>query len=65
MFESFKNDKDEKKTWKSSGYYVKNWISMHNGSVDINDWKLKNYVVHVVDTSEDFGQTEGGCEGLC
>ena len=53
------------KIWKSSGHYINHWVPLIKNSLDIKDWRIKNYFVYVVDTSDDFGKSSDSCEGLC
>ena len=54
------------KQWKSSGYYVSFWVPETVGSLDVDNWYLKDYIVHVVTTSsKEFDQLADGCEDIC
>ena len=61
-----KENPNAEKVWKSSGYYVAHWIPLMKSSMNVKkDWRIKNYTVYVLETSEDFGSTTDGCDGLC
>ena len=65
MHERPKENPNAEKVWKSSGYYLNQWVPTLKNSLDIKDWKLKKYWVYVMQTSDDFGTTSDACEGLC
>jgi len=65
MHERPKDQPDEPKAWKSSGYSRFQMQPMKEGSMDIRDWQLIDYKVYVVETSDDFGKTSDKCDGLC
>ena len=60
MHERPKDIPNADKVWKSSGYFVANWIPMVKDSLNQKDWKIKNYFVHVLETSDDFGKSSDG-----
>ena len=60
-----KENPNAEKVWKSSGYYVAHWVPLIENSLNVKDWRIKNYTVYVLETSEDFGSTTDGCDGLC
>lgn len=31
------------KVWKSSGYFINHWVPIKQGSLEFEDWRLKNY----------------------
>jgi len=65
MYETEKGDPSLPRQWKSSGWYRNRWVSSNPGSRQLKDWKLKDYDIFVEVTSNDFGQSEGACDGLC
>ncbi|KAL7525843.1 hypothetical protein ACHAWF_001530 [Thalassiosira exigua] len=68
MEECDKRDADCVKTWKSSGHFR---LKMRQKdptvafSADAADWEIYVYKVYVMSTSEEFGKTSDGCDGLC
>ena len=66
MHERPKADPTTEKIWKSSGYYINHWVPLKKDSLKLEDWKIKNYYVYVVDTCDDFGTEEkAACDDLC
>ena len=66
MHERPKSDPNAEKIWKSSGYYINHWVPLQKGSLKLQDWKIKNYYVYVVNTSDNFGAEENAaCDDLC
>ena len=52
MHESNKGEINPEKVWKSSGYIVSTWVSQIEGSLNVKDWKIVNYFVYIIETSE-------------
>ena len=48
-----KENPNAEKVWKSSGYYVAHWVPLIKNSMDVKQWRLKNYTAYVLETSED------------
>ena len=65
MHERPKENPNADKVWKSSGYFVAHWVPLIKNSLNVKDWRIKNYTVYVLETSEDFGSTTDSCDGLC
>ena len=65
MYERPMGDTSAEKVWKSSGYYINHWVPIKQDSFELEDWKLKNIFIHVVNTSDDFGKTSDACDNLC
>ena len=63
-----KTTPNAEKSWKSTGYYICHWVAISDDEdkkFELKNWKLKNYFIHVVTTSDDFGSSNDGCEELC
>ena len=63
-----KTTPNAEKSWKSTGYYICHWIPIRDDEdkkFELKNWKLKNYFIHVVTTSDDFGSSNDGCKELC
>jgi len=59
------NDISAEKVWKSSGFYINHWVPLTHGNFELKNWKLKNYYIHVMKTSEEFGGSTDACNDLC
>ena len=55
----------EENIWKSNCYIESTWTPLVPGSLNIEDWRLKKYFVHVVETGETFGEAPDACKDLC
>ena len=62
---SYHANTDEENIWKSNCYIDSTWVPLVQGSLNMEDWRLKKYFVHVVETGETFGEAPDACKDLC